>query len=369
MRRIAIINQKGGVGKTTTAVNLGAGLAALGKSVLLLDLDAQSNLTLHLDVDPSRVERSVYDVLRGGTGIEAVIRKTSTPGLYVLPAHIDLAGAESEMSNEVGRETLLRDALEAYAAKTGRGAPVAMPRDAFVGSDAGAAGSGDGDALVLRSFDYLILDCPPSLGFLSINGLTAANEVLIPLQTQFFALQGMTKLLDVVRLVRKRLNPSLRLLGIVPCLYDARTKLSQEVIDEVASHLGNLLLKTRIRPNVKLAEAPSHGKTIFEYAPESRGALDYMSLAREIAGELEPAPGGGLAANEEEEGDHAPIGGAARGSASASPPLLSHSEVKLLAAPPGAEAEDGEGAGGAHDSAATIASEDARKSSPTSRGS
>lgn len=287
VRRIAIINQKGGVGKTTTAVNLGAGLAALGKEVLLLDLDAQANLTLHLDTDPSKVDRSIYDVLRGDRGIEEVIRKTATPGLWLLPAHIDLAGAESELSGEVGRETLLRDALHAYVAKSG-GDMKSLRRDPFVGSP--PPSESDGEGLVLRAFDYVIIDCPPSLGFLSVNGLTAANEVLIPLQTQFFALQGMTKLLDVVRLVRKRLNPGLRLLGIVPCLFDSRTKLSQEVVDEVASHLGDLLLKTRIRPNVKLAEAPSHGKTIFQYAPESRGALDYMTLAREVAGEPLPEP-------------------------------------------------------------------------------
>jgi len=295
VRRIAIINQKGGVGKTTTAVNLGAGLAALGKQVLLLDLDAQANLTLHLDVDPSKVDRSVYDVLRGDRTVEEVIRKTSTPGLYLLPAHIDLAGAESELSGEVGRETLLRDAFDAYVAKAGSAIGPLRP-DPFVsgGSKPPAAPppplATDDGGLVLRAFDYVVLDCPPSLGFLSVNGLTAAHEVLIPLQTQFFALQGMTKLLDVVRLVRKRLNPQLRLLGIVPCLFDSRTKLSQEVIDEVASHLGELLLKTRIRPNVKLAEAPSHGKTIFQYAPESRGALDYEDLAHEVAGEPRPEP-------------------------------------------------------------------------------
>ena len=259
MRSIAIINQKGGVGKTTTAVNLGAALAERGHQVLLMDIDPQANLTLHLDIEPSGLKRSMYDVLSGRARLADVIVRRA--GMDVVPSHIDLAGAEVELVGIVGRETILRERLQ----------------DLFIGDPDRPEAA--------RTYDFLIIDCPPSLGLLSLNALTSVEEVVITMQTEFFALQGMTKLMDVVELVRSRLNPRLTLSAIVPCRYDPRTNLAKEVLEEMKKYFGDLVTRTRIRANVRLAEAPSHGKTIFQYDAGAKGGLDYRNLAGEILGD------------------------------------------------------------------------------------
>jgi chromosome partitioning protein len=257
MRRIAVINQKGGVGKTTTCANLGAALALQGRRVVLVDMDAQANLSLSLDISAESGSPTSYSVLLGEQGFGASLRPTRVPGLALLPANIDLSGAEMELASAIGREFLLRDALRAW-----------------VDEERKRAGRAPAD--------YVLFDCPPSLGLLSINALAAAGEVLITLQTEFLALQGMSKLVEIVQLLRKRLNPELAISGILPCLYDSRLKLAREVLGEIRRYFPGQVLPQPIRANVKLAEAPSYGKTIFEYAPDSNGADDYMKAAREI---------------------------------------------------------------------------------------
>ncbi len=252
MRRVAVINQKGGVGKTTTTVNLGAALARLGQRVLVCDLDPQCNLTVHLDIDPCAPEACIYDVLVGKAGLTDVARATDQDGLWVAPAGSDLAGVEVELASELGRELLLREAFDRDAAAR------ELP------------------------YDFILVDCPPSLGLLALNALVACDEVLVPIQAEFFALQGLGKLLEVVDLVQRRLNPRLRISAMVSCRHDPSTNLSRQVIADVRDHFGKVLLDTVIRRNVKLAEAPSHGKTIFAYDPASRGAEDYLALAQEV---------------------------------------------------------------------------------------
>lgn len=254
MHKIAVINQKGGVGKTTTTANLGAALAMKGKRVLLLDMDPQANLTLHLDRRPDLEAKAMTQVLVDDVPIAQTIVATSVPGMDVVPADTSLAGVEQVLANRIGRETILREAFEALA----RG-----------GIDP----------------DFVLVDCPPSLGVLSANALVAADSVLVPVQTEYFALQGMAKLFEVVELVRRRLNPSLRVAAILPCMVDLRTNLSAEVIAEIERHFGEYMAKSFIRANVKLAEAPSFGKTIFEHAPDSNGAKDYLDFAAELLGE------------------------------------------------------------------------------------
>jgi chromosome partitioning protein len=257
MRRIALINQKGGVGKTTSSVNLGAALARAGRRVVLIDLDPQSNLSLHLDVQLQSSEPSTYSVLLGDTPVAQALRDTATPNLRLIASCIDLSGAELELANSYGREMVLREALDAWEKEH---------RELHGESPA----------------DYVLLDCPPSLGLLAINGLVAAGEAVIAVQTEFFALQGMTKLVDVVQLLRRRLNPKLEITGILPCLYDNRTKLAREVLGELRSYFPGKVFQRPIAKNVKLAEAPSYGRTIFDYAPGSGAALDYELVAQEL---------------------------------------------------------------------------------------
>jgi chromosome partitioning protein len=261
MRRIAIINQKGGVGKTTTAVNLAAALAKCGRRVCVLDLDPQAHATTHLGIEPDGTAPSMYDVLVNSQPL-AEVRRQVADNLWVAASDINLAAAEVELAGVVGREVILRDLLQ---------------------PDEG-------------QFDFVLMDCAPSLGVLTLNALSAANEVFIPLQPHFLALHGMGKLFETTALVAKRINPGLKVTGIVLCLYEATTKLAQEVVGDLEEYLersrgGNspwayaTVFKTRIRRNIKLAECPSFGQSIFAYAPGCHGALDYMALAQEVLGE------------------------------------------------------------------------------------
>ena len=265
MRRIALINQKGGVGKTTTAANLGAALALAGKRVVVVDLDPQANLTLYLGVELPSGSPSSYRVLTGELAFGAALRETGTPGLRLLPTDIDLSGAELELSGAEGREKLLLASLEAWCAR----------ERARTGQDPA---------------DYVLFDCPPSLGLLSLNALSAAEEVFLIVQTEFLALQGVSKLVEVIELVKRRLHPGLTVTGIVPCLYDSRLRFAREVLSELRRFFGEKVFRTAIGSNVKLAESPSFGKTIFEYAPESIGARDYAALAREVLAQEPAAP-------------------------------------------------------------------------------
>lgn len=265
MKKIAVLNQKGGVGKTSTAVNLSAALAATGKRVCVIDMDPQAHASLHLGVVNSPGEPSVYNVLTGGQRISDV-RRLAVENLWLIPADIDLAAAEVELAGVVGREMILRDQFELDDAE----------------------------------FDYVIIDCPPSLGVLTINALAAVDEVYIPLQPHFLALHGLSKLLETIQLVAKRLNPKLKLGGVLLCMYEAGTKLANEISQDVIDFLERSrqrntpwsdarVFNTRIRRNIRVAEAPSFGQSILEYAPDSHGATDYLALANEILDSEEPA--------------------------------------------------------------------------------
>jgi chromosome partitioning protein len=261
MRRIAIINQKGGVGKTTTAVNLAAALAEAGQRVCVIDLDPQAHATTHLGIEPDGKAASMYDVLINSKPLAEVRRKVAE-NLWVAASDINLAAAEVELAGVVGREVILRDLLL---------------------QEEGA-------------FDFVFMDCGPSLGVLTLNSLAAASEVFIPLQPHFLALHGMGKLFETTALVAKRINPALKVTGIVLCLYESSTKLAQEVIDDLQDYLNKSrggtapwakarIFKTRIRRNIKLAECPSFGQSIFAYARTCNGADDYKALAKEVLGE------------------------------------------------------------------------------------
>ena len=258
MRLISIINQKGGVGKTTTAVNLSAALAHAGKRVCLIDLDPQAHATLHMGLTAGDGEGSIYQVLIGDACIREVRRQVDE-NLFVVPSHLDLAAIEIELAGEVGREVILRDAL-------------AQEED---------------------DFDFLLIDCPPSLGLLTLNALAAVDEVFLPLQPHFLALHGLSKLLGTIEVVARRLNPGLRLTGVVLCMYESGTRLAGEISRDVREFFADHrdpsspwsaahVLSSRIRRNIRLAEAPSFGKSIFSYAPDSNGALDYQQLADEV---------------------------------------------------------------------------------------
>jgi len=260
MRSIAVLNQKGGVGKTTTAVNLSVALADLGQRVCLIDLDPQAHASLHLGLTPSTGAESIYGALIRDISLDEV-RQQVADRLWVVPSHIDLAALELELAGEVGREVILRDKL----------------------------------AEDPRPFDYLLIDCPPSLGLLALNALAVVDEVLLPLQPHFLALHGLSKLLRTVEVVTRRLNGRLRFGGVVLCMYETGTRLAAEVSGDVAEFFARQqkpgcawsearVFQTRIRRNIRLAEAPSYGQSIFEYAPLSNGSGDYRRLAREVHG-------------------------------------------------------------------------------------
>lgn len=247
-RIISIANQKGGVGKTTTAVNIAASLAALEKKVLLMDLDPQANATAGLGIDSKDQEYSSYDILVNEEMIDDIIVDTDLDYLKLVPSHIDLVGAEIEMISRKNRETQLKNKFE----------------------------------LLKAEFDYIIIDCPPSLGLLTLNALTASNSVLIPVQCEYYALEGLGQLLNTIGIVRKHLNNDLEIEGVLLTMYDSRLNLSNEVVDEVKKHFNDKVFNTIISRNVRLSESPSHGKPVILYDAVSKGAQNYLSLAKEI---------------------------------------------------------------------------------------
>jgi len=256
-RVIAIANQKGGVGKTTTAVNLSACLADLGKRVLLIDIDPQGNATSGIGIDRRKLKVSIYDVLMDDMPLLDAVVETRVRGLSLLPATIDLAGAEIELVPRLSRESRLKVALD----------PV---RD---------------------QFDFVLMDCPPSLGLLTINALTAADSILIPIQCEYYALEGLTQLMDTFRLVREALNPRLEVEGVVLTMFDGRTNLSIQVVEDVKRFFKGQVYRSIITRNVRLSEAPSHGLPITLYDPRSKGAEAYMELAREVIERVEERAG------------------------------------------------------------------------------
>ena len=245
---VAIANQKGGVAKTTTAINLSACLSELGKRVLLVDLDPQGNATSGVGLAKHKLTRCIYDVLINDVPLEKVIQKTDQKNLKVVPARIQLAGAEIELVSQISREGKLRIALE-------------NTKD---------------------NYDFIFIDCPPSLGLLTLNALTAATDVLIPIQCEYYALEGLTLLMSTLEKVRKHLNPNLNILGALLTMFDARTNLAIQVVDEVKKYFPQKVFKTIISRNVRLSEAPSHGKPINSYDTRSRGAEVYRELAKEV---------------------------------------------------------------------------------------
>jgi chromosome partitioning protein len=248
VRIIALVNQKGGVGKSTTAVNLGAALAMLGARVLVIDDDPQGNATTGLGVQKSSIVTSSYDVVMRRSVLSDAIRHTEIERLDLVPSTINLAGAEIELVSELSRETRLRDALGAVADR----------------------------------YDFVLLDSPPSLGLLTVNALVAAHEAMIPVQAEFYALEGLSQLTHVVERVREALNPGLHVSGVLVTMFDGRTRLAMEVLDELSRYFPQQMFKTQIPRNVRLSEAPSYGKPVVLFDPKSRGAQAYMSLAKEV---------------------------------------------------------------------------------------
>lgn len=247
-RIIALVNQKGGVGKSTTAVNLGAALAVQGQKVLIVDCDPQGNTTTGFGIDKARLQTDVYDLLMQQASTDDVIVGSEIDGLQLIPATINLAGAEIELVSALSRETRLRQAI----------VPIAP------------------------QYDYVLIDCPPSLGLLTINALTAAEEIIIPVQAEYYALEGLSQLTAVVRRVREALNPTLHVSGVLVTMFDGRTRLAIEVLDELERFFPQQMFKTQIPRNIRLSEAPSYGKPVILFDVKSRGAQAYLSLAREL---------------------------------------------------------------------------------------
>ena len=245
---IAIANQKGGVAKTTTAVNMASCIALLGKKVLLIDIDPQGNASSGLGVDKSNLSYCIYDVLINDLSVESVINKAEIEGLYIAPATIQLAGAEIELVTAISRELKLKKAIQN----------------------------------IKEEYDYIFIDCPPSLGLLTINALTASDSLIIPIQCEYYALEGLGQLMNTIELIRKHLNAELEIEGVLLTMFDARTNLSIQVVEEVKSHFKDKTYRTIIPRNVRLSEAPSHGKPIILYDPKSKGAEVYQELAKEV---------------------------------------------------------------------------------------
>lgn len=247
-RIIAIVNQKGGVGKTTTSINLAAGLAAKGLRVLLIDMDPQGNASTGLGISRAERNNTIYNVLTEGLGVDDAIKPTEVDNLFVLPSHVDLSAAEMEIGHAEGRTRLLTDAIKAAQSK----------------------------------FDYVMIDCPPSLNLLTINALSAARSVIVPLQCEFFALEGLSQLLQTVEMAKSSINPALAIDGVMLTMYDRRNRLSAQVAEDVRKHLGRAVFETIIPRNVRIAESPSFGQPVITYAPNSKGAKAYLALADEL---------------------------------------------------------------------------------------
>lgn len=245
---ISIANQKGGVGKTTTAINLSAALASLGKHVLIIDADPQANASSGLGVDIKELENTIYECLVNHTDPHKAILHTETKNLDIIPSHIDLVGAEIEMLNITNREILLKNILN-------------QVRD---------------------EYDFVFIDCSPSLGLITVNSLTASDSVIIPVQCEFFALEGIAKLLNTIKIIKSKLNPNLQIEGFLLTMHDSRLRLSNQVYEEVKRHFGDLAFNTVISRNVRLSEAPSHGQSVIQYDATCRGAQNYIALAKEL---------------------------------------------------------------------------------------